>query len=173
MILLALFGPALSGYRFDQQNLEYPNLPPRIPVLENIGIFDGTQVLKKTTGTEVSNPYREAAIKEYHLFGSDVLGRDIFCRVFHGLQNIMGTVISQIMVSIPTIIFMESALSLMGLGLSSGEISLGMLIQGGLQTFFLHPHKLVPAIIVMVLTMISCNRLADGIRYALDPNEIA
>ena len=286
LLLLAIAAPPLSGYRFDETAYNQSNFAPRVPILEKIGIFDGSQELHKTTTTEKSNPYLENGITDYHLFGTDALGRDVFCRCFRGLRislfvavlstlvnviigvsygmlsgyfggavdmvmqriidvlgsipqmviltllvlvlkpgigtliiafmitgwismsqiaraevlrikeleyvmasrtlgaggffivfrgilpNILGPVISQIMIAIPSAIFMESTLSLMGLGISSGEVSLGILIQQGLATFFLHPHRLVPPIVIMVLTMISCNRLADGLRQALDPQII-
>ena len=60
----------------------------------------------------------------------------------------------------------------MGLGISNGETSLGLLISGGLVTFFLHPHRLIFPVTFMVLTMVACNVLADGLRYALDPREV-
>lgn len=287
MIIMAIIGPKISGYVFDEQQLNMINYPPRVPILEKIGILDGTQVINKTMGPVISNPYIENNVTEYHLFGTDALGRDMFCRCFRGLRtslivavlatlinviigviygmisgffggatdmvmqrtvevlgsipqmviltllvmilkpgmvtlliafmitgwmgvsqlvraevlrikemefvmasrtlgaggffivfrnilpNILGPVISQIMVLIPSTIFMESALSVMGLGISSGETSLGLLISGGLFTFFLHPHRLVFPIIIMVLTMVACNVLADGLRYAFDPKEVA
>ncbi len=113
-------------------------------------------------------------IKEMeYVMASRTLGGSGFFIVFRNiLPNILGPIISQIMVTIPSAIFMESTLSVIGLGISSGEVSLGTLIQAGLLAFFLHPHRLIPPIIIMVLTMISCNRLADGLRYAFDPEEI-
>ena len=42
---LAAAGPAVSGYSFDSQRIEDQNMAPRIPVLEELGIFDGTETL--------------------------------------------------------------------------------------------------------------------------------
>lgn len=113
-------------------------------------------------------------IKEMEfVLASKTLGAGGFFIVFKNiLPNILGPVISKIMVAIPGTIFMESALSVMGLGISSGEVSLGLLIQSGLLTFFLHPHRLIPPIIIMILTIICFNRLADGLRNAFDPQEV-
>ena len=47
MILLSIFVPILTPERlYAQTNSELSTLPPRIPILENLGIFDGTKVFK-------------------------------------------------------------------------------------------------------------------------------
>ncbi len=43
IILMAIIGPHLSPFNPNAQDLSRANLPPRIPVLENMGIFDGSQ----------------------------------------------------------------------------------------------------------------------------------
>lgn len=85
LIILALIGPALSKFEFDDQNTKHANLPPRIEALENISWlpFDGTRTLKN--GTEI-NPYEQKQIEEYYWFGTDNLGRDQFSRVWKGMQ---------------------------------------------------------------------------------------
>ncbi len=45
LILLAIFGPSLNHYGYNDQNGIYKNLPPRIPGLEKIGLFDGSRWL--------------------------------------------------------------------------------------------------------------------------------
>lgn len=62
-------------------------LPPRIPVLENFGIFDGTADKKDlTTGQMIHyNKYVENGVEdEYHPFGTDLLGRDVLSRIIYG-----------------------------------------------------------------------------------------
>lgn len=83
--IMAIFGPMMSNYEFDRQKTSHANLPPRIPVLENISWlpFDGTRVLNN--GTEV-NAYEQKNIEEYYWFGTDNLGRDLFSRVWKGTQ---------------------------------------------------------------------------------------
>ena len=43
VIVFALLGPFASPYGFDEVNTTYQNMPPRIPGIEKLGIFDGTR----------------------------------------------------------------------------------------------------------------------------------
>ena len=47
--------------------------------------------------------------------------------------------------------------------------ALGSLISSGFDNCLLHPYKLVPPVIILVLLMIACNLISDGLREALDP----
>lgn len=85
------------------------------------------------------------------------------------LPNIFGLLLTQAMVNIPSAIFMGTFLSFVGLGLPMGSCSLGSLISSGFDNCLLHPYKLVPPVIILVLLMIACNLISDGLRDALDP----
>jgi len=85
--LLAAFGPFMSGYSYSEQNLAERNFAPRIPGLENIGIFDGDEALQTTTGTKMINGYEDKKLTDvYYWFGSDTLGRDIWTRIWEGTR---------------------------------------------------------------------------------------
>lgn len=115
IVAMALIGPNISPYTYLEQNREMQNMPPRIPVLENIGICDGTRVLNiKKSSMEEYGPYIKESLGEtttssafgtstmyrvkvdmyaykgipdqYFWFGSDVLGRDIFARLWQGTR---------------------------------------------------------------------------------------
>ncbi len=87
----AAFGPMMSGYSYSNQNLAEKNFAPRIPGLENIGIFDGDEALQTTTGTKMINGYKEKNLTDvFYWFGSDVLGRDIWTRVWEGTRISLG-----------------------------------------------------------------------------------
>ena len=259
-------------------------MAPRIPGIEELGIFDGDEKMSTTTGTKIVNYYEEKGLDDtYYWFGSDTLGRDIWTRVWSGarvsliiavvatvidmiigmsyglisgyfggmvdnvmqriaeiansiprlvivtllllvlkpglwtiifalmltewigmsriaraemlklkeqefvlasrtlgagsffiifkevLPNIIGPIITQCMLSIPTAIFTEAFLSFVGLGIPVPECSLGSLINDAFNSFTTHPYQIIPPIVVMALLMLSFNIVADGLREALDP----
>mgnify|MGYP001161697408 CR=1 FL=1 len=83
-IVMAFAGPYLNEYTLEDQDTNRSNLPPKIPVLENIEWlpFDGKV---ERYGEEV-DLYAEQGIDEYFWFGTDSLGRDIFTRVWEGTK---------------------------------------------------------------------------------------
>ena len=75
--LLAAFGPNMTNYSYKQQTLSQKNFAPRIPGLENLGIFDGDESLKTTTGHRIVNGYQKGGFDDvYYWFGSDTTARD-------------------------------------------------------------------------------------------------
>ncbi len=117
IVLAALFVPSLTGYTYTEQNVDYQYLPPKMPVVENLGICDGTRVLKerRVDGLSDTERYPEGCIveivdeyeirgvqmadvkvdvykmynvpeDEYHLLGTDYLGRDLCTRLFRGAR---------------------------------------------------------------------------------------
>jgi oligopeptide transport system permease protein len=85
LAIMALIGPHLNDYGYDDQNLKHNNLPPRIPVLENVSWlpFDGD--LTRKNGDSY-NAYEQKNVEDYYWLGTDSLGRDIFTRVWKGTQ---------------------------------------------------------------------------------------
>ena len=67
IILLAIIVPPISPYGFNQQNINATYLPPKIPGLEKLGIFDGTRVLKSRKVARLSDTeaYPEGSVIEY------------------------------------------------------------------------------------------------------------
>ncbi|MEI5906529.1 oligopeptide ABC transporter permease [Bacillus spongiae] len=80
-LLFALVGPYMNEYSYKDQNLRHAKLPPKIPVLENIGFlpFDG----KDREGDDM---YELKGVDEYYWFGTDDLGRDIWTRTWEGTR---------------------------------------------------------------------------------------
>ena len=91
IVVMAIVGPGMSGRDYNTQTLSEKNLAPRIPVLENFGIFDGDETMTTTTGTRVVNGYEDKELTDtYYWFGSDTLGRDIWTRVWEGARVSLG-----------------------------------------------------------------------------------
>ncbi len=109
--LLAAFGPSMTEYTYSAQELSQKNFAPRIPVLEDFGIFNGDEKLSTSTGYRIVNGYEEKGLDDvYYWFGSDTLGRDIWTRVWQGARVSLG-------------IALVSAVINMTVGMSYGLIS--------------------------------------------------
>ena len=79
IVVMAIVVPMVSPYAYDDVQSNYSNLPPRIPVVENLGIFNGYQNGKDVYAAK-------GAQDQYHICGTDNLGRDIWTRVWCGTR---------------------------------------------------------------------------------------
>lgn len=99
-----------------------------------------------------------------------VLGeKDISIIVKQILPNIMGLIITNLMMAVPGAIFREAFLSYIGLGIAPPECSWGILAKEGAKLLRVYPYQLfIPAFFICT-TMLAMNLLGDGLRDALDP----
>jgi len=87
IMFFAFVGPHMNSYSYSEQNLEQKNYAPRIPGLEKIGLFNGKERIKTTSGFKEVNLYEKNNDTEtYYWFGSDILGRDIWTRTWMGTR---------------------------------------------------------------------------------------
>jgi len=90
----------------------------------------------------------------------------IFKQIF---PNISGQFITDLITTIPMIIFTESYLSFIGLGVSSPMVSLGQLCKTGLNMYRLYPYQFfIPAIVLITLVLcfyIIGNNLRDHLDH--------
>lgn len=58
IVILAIIVPMVSGYSYVEQNVEQKHLPPKIPLLEKLGIADGTRVMTNRKKSSISDTSR-------------------------------------------------------------------------------------------------------------------
>ena len=90
IIILALIVPNVTGYSYTEQNIALKNLPPKIPVLCEMGIADGARVLEKRKVESLTDTsrYPEGSIieivKEYELKGVPMCDVKVDAYVYAG-----------------------------------------------------------------------------------------
>ena len=142
---MAVVGPGMNAYTYSEQNLSQKNFAPRVRVLEGLGIFDGDETIKTTTGTKVANLYKDKELDDlYYWFGSDNFGRDIWTRTWSGAR-------------VSLIIAVAAAVIDMVIGMSYGLISgyfggkVDMLMQRFLEVANGIPRLVIVTLLLLVL----------------------
>lgn len=97
---------------------------------------------------------------------------DFYIIMRHIVPNIMGIVLTYVMLTIPSVILYESFLSFLGLGIESPFASLGSLISRGVPQ--INPIRIYWWLIafptlILALLLISLNFLGDGLKDAFNP----
>lgn len=82
--LIAIFAPVFAPHHYTTQNPQYANLPPKIPGLENIPLFNGMG----SVGGRLVDRYEAANMPgdQYYYLGTDALGRDLLSRIIYGTR---------------------------------------------------------------------------------------
>lgn len=88
----------------------------------------------------------------------------------HLVPNFLSYVLVSLTLSVPAMILGETALSFLGIGLQAPVVSLGVLIQQAqnVQDVTLYPWLLIPGAFVVLIVLL-CNFVGDGLRDAADP----
>ena len=145
---MAIVGVWMNGHTYDSQIITHQNLAPRIPGLENLGIFDGGETMNTSQGVVevnkyVSNNGNKTGLEDtYYWFGTDVLGRDLFTRTW------MGTRISLYIAIVAVLIDILFGLSY---GLISGYF--GGAVDNAMQRFA-EVLNGIPSLVVVILLII-------------------
>lgn len=81
-VIIAIIGSFIAPYNYATQQTQYANLPPRIPGLSQLGIFDGRAAVGGY------DAYARAGVPDNinFFFGTDALGRDLFSRSLYGIS---------------------------------------------------------------------------------------
>ena len=85
------------------------------------------------------------------------------------LPNLLSTVIVFFAISVANSMLLEAILSLLGVGVQAPETSWGTMIAGGFELITSAPLLTVVPGTMLLLTVLSVNVFADGLRDALDP----
>lgn len=143
--IMAVIGPGMNDYTYSGQELSQKNLAPRVPGLEKLGIFNGSESMTTTTGTKTVNYYEEKGLDGvYYWFGSDNFGRDIWTRTWSGAR-------------VSLIIAVAAAVIDMIIGMSYGLISgyfggrVDMVMQRCLEVANGIPRLVVVTLLLLVL----------------------
>ncbi len=140
-------------------------------------IYDGWIGAAKITRSQF---YRYKG-REYVLAARTLGASDPRIIFKHILPNALGTIITRVILSIPSVIFLEVNLSFLGFGIGNGQVlkigpitltgtSIGVILNDGQQQIFAGNLWLViaPTIIVSIL-MITFNMFGNALRDALNP----
>lgn len=87
----------------------------------------------------------------------------------HMFPNILGVMIVQMTMDIPSAIFSEAFLSYIGLGIKLPNASWGSLASDGIRQVVSRPWLLIFPALLISITMLAFNLLGDGLRDAMDP----
>lgn len=87
----------------------------------------------------------------------------------HLLPNIVGVLVVQMTLDVPSAVFSEAFLSFIGLGIQIPKASLGSLVSDGYKYILETPYQLLIPAVVLCVMMLAFNFMADGLRDALDP----
>ncbi len=87
----------------------------------------------------------------------------------HVLPNVLGPLLVVVTFAVPRAIFVEAALSYIGIGVPPPTPSWGTMIQDGYNLIFVAPNLVLFPAIAIGLVMLAFTFLGDGLRDALDP----
>lgn len=87
----------------------------------------------------------------------------------HLLPNLLGPITVVVAFGVPRAIFIEAALSFIGIGVSTGTPSWGSMVQEGYSAIFGASHLVLFPSIAIALVMLAFTFVGDGLRDALDP----
>jgi oligopeptide transport system permease protein len=143
---------------------DLPYLSTKIVIMLAIGLVAWTTVARLVRGQMLSLAERDFVV------AARSLGASRFSIVVqHMLPNTLGPVIVAITFGIPTAIFAEVALSFIGAGIPSPEVSLGTLVNIGYGVIQRNVWNVVFPAAAVALLMLCFTFLGDGLRDALDP----
>lgn len=182
----------ISGYvggavdNFIQRSIEIINAFPRLPLWLALGAvmpgdwsplrvyFGITLVLSLLGWTGLARVVRGKLLslrEEDYAVAARLLGAGHGRIIFrHLLPGFTSHIIVGLTLRVPVMILGETSLSFLGLGLRPPVVSWGVMLQDcmNMQVVANYPWLLLPVVFI-ILAVLSCNFLGDGLRDAADP----
>jgi oligopeptide transport system permease protein len=146
LVLVSVFGPSL------------------LSIFAAIGIVNWVNLARLVRGQVLSIKEKE------YVESARAVGSSHFKIVLrHLVPNALGPVIVTLTFGIPAAIFLEAALSYLGVGIQPPTPSWGVMIQDGYQAIYASPWQVTFPAFAIAITMLSFSFIGDGLRDALDP----
>ncbi len=106
--------------------------------------------------------------REYVLAARIMGAKDVRIMTRHILPNAVGPLITRAVMAVPGVIFTESFLSYIGLGVPAPEPSLGNLLAEAQSSLGLYPTQVLFPALVIALLMIAFHLIGNSLRDAVD-----
>jgi oligopeptide transport system permease protein len=87
----------------------------------------------------------------------------------HLLPNALGPIIVTVVFGIPQAIFLEAALSFLGVGIQPPTATWGQMVFDGYEAIYANPTSVVFPALAIGFTLLAFSFIGDGLRDALDP----
>jgi oligopeptide transport system permease protein len=130
-----------------------------------IGLVAWVDIARLVRGQVLSLREREFVMAARSVGAGD---RAIMTR--HLLPNLAGPLVVMVAFGVPRAVFVEAALSFIGLGVDASTPSWGTMVQEGYSAIVGFPHLVIFPSAAIALLMLAFTFVGDGLRDALDPN---
>lgn len=109
---------------------------------------------------EVISLREENYVKASLLMG----GGRFFIIKAHILPNIIGILLTSVVINIPKYIFAEAFLSFLGLGFSYPKISWGMILASGQENLYFYPYQVIIPATILVATLLGLTVIGEQLK---------
>lgn len=109
---------------------------------------------------EVMSLREENYVKASLLMG----GGRLFIIKTHILPNIIGILLTSVVINIPKYIFAEAFLSFLGLGFSYPKISWGMILASGQENLYFYPYQVIIPALILVGTLLGLTVIGEQLK---------
>lgn len=109
---------------------------------------------------EVIGLREESYVKASLLMGA---GR-FFVIKTHIIPNIMGILLTSVVINIPKYIFAEAFLSFLGLGFSYPRVSWGMILASGQENLYFYPYQVIIPGLILVATLLTLTVMGEHLK---------